>query len=582
MYLRYLKASFLIACLSLSACSSAQNLAPVIQVNQVGFYPDSPKMAVFVGTGATDFVVREISSNKIVAKGKLSGERTSQHSGKKSKMADFSTLKKPGRFRVEVGDIKSPEFEIKKAVLRSVATASLKGYYFQRASVALPEKYAGKWTRMGGHWDDEIQIHASAVSSQRPEGFVISSPKGWYDAGDYNKYVVNSGITMGTLMSVYEEFPAYFKTLNTHIPESQNAIPDLLDEVLWNLRWMLSMQDPFDGGVYHKLTNPNFDGIVMPQACKQPRYVVQKNTIAALDFTAVMAQAARVFKKFNKELPGLADSCNTAALKSWDWAVKNPEVLYNQTELNKKFDPDINTGAYGDKNAADEWVWARTELFALTGKPEYLENVQSELSKPFSLPSWNQMRALGQYTIYRFSQNNKSHEKLSAEIQKSVVDYADGLLMGLDQQPYHTVMGKTARDYSWGSSSVAANQGIALLYAFRMTNNKAYLNAAIGNLDYLLGRNATGYSFLTGSGTKQVMHPHHRLSMADEVLEPIPGLLSGGPNPNQQDKCKTYRNNFADESFTDDDCSYASNEIAINWNAPMVFLSAALDAIMSH
>lgn len=141
-------------------------------------------------------------------------------------------------------------------------------------------------------------------------------------------------------------------------------------------------------------------------------------------------------------------------------------------------------------------------------------------------------------------------------------------------------MGKSTQDYAWGSSSVAANQGIALLYAHRLSKDQKYLHAALGNLDYLLGRNATGYCFLTGFGSKRVMHPHHRLSIADGIVAPIPGLLSGGPNPGQQDKCAGYPNKFADESFTDNDCSYASNEIAINWNAPMVYLAAALEATM--
>ena len=128
---------------------------------------------------------------------------------------------------------------------------------------------------------------------------------------------------------------------------------------------------------------------------------------------------------------------------------------------------------------------------------------------------------------------------------------------------------------------MAANQGIALLYAYKISKNKKFLEAAIGNMDYLLGRNATGYSFLTGFGSKQVMHPHHRPSVADNVVAPIPGLLSGGPNPGQQDNCNTYNSFFADESFTDDDCSYASNEIAINWTAPFVYLSTAIEALMA-
>ena len=134
----------------------------------------------------------------------------------------------------------------------------MKGFYFQRVSTPLESKYAGPWARPAGHPDDKVEVHPSATSTQLPAGTIISSPGGWYDAGDYNKYVVNSGITMGTLLSAYEDFPAYFDTLNTNIPESGNRLPDILDEVLVNLRWMLTMQDPGDGGVYHKCTNASF------------------------------------------------------------------------------------------------------------------------------------------------------------------------------------------------------------------------------------------------------------------------------------------------------------------------------------
>jgi len=129
-------------------------------------------------------------------------------------------------------------------------------------------------------------VHPSAASTKRPAGTIISSPKGWYDAGDYNKYIVNSGFTLGLILQSYQLHQDRFNALNLQIPESDNKIPDILDEMMYNLEWMLTMQDPTDGGVYHKLTTPNFEGFVMPEDCKQQRYVVQKTTTAALDFAA--------------------------------------------------------------------------------------------------------------------------------------------------------------------------------------------------------------------------------------------------------------------------------------------------------
>ena len=129
-------------------------------------------------------------------------------------------------------------------------------------------------------------VHPSAATTKRPAGTIISSPKGWYDAGDYNKYIVNSGFTLGLILQSYQLHLDRFNSLNLQIPESDNKIPDILDEMMYNLEWMLTMQDPTDGGVYHKLTTPNFEGFVMPEDCKQQRYVVQKTTTATLDFAA--------------------------------------------------------------------------------------------------------------------------------------------------------------------------------------------------------------------------------------------------------------------------------------------------------
>lgn len=576
----YLAASLVAFGLSFSpAC--AQEHSDAIRLNQVGFYPAAPKIAVVAADAGDAFEVKDAKSGKTVLRGKLGSTRTSQHSGRHTRLADFSTLNKPGSYIIEIPGLgKSAPFHIDGRVHRGVAAAALKGFYYQRASIGLPEKYAGKWARPAGHPDDKALVHASVVSEGRPENTVISSPRGWYDAGDYNKYIVNSGITMGTLLSLYEDYPLYFEDFNINIPESNNGVPDLLDEIAWNLRWMLTMQDPADGGVYHKLTNPRFDGMIMPDAAKNPRYVVQKGTAATLDFVAVMAQASRVFKSFDKKFPGLADSCITAAVKGWQWAGKHPAVLYNQDAMNKEFDPDVATGAYGDRSVKDEWIWAACEMYATTGKPGYIKEIDLELQQPMALPTWSQVKTLGYYTLLRFAEKLKLPAGQSDALRKNVLDYSTRLLTDLEKQPYNTVMGKVAQDYAWGSSSVAANQGIALLYAHRLSKDQKYLHAALGNLDYLLGRNATGYCFLTGFGSKRVMHPHHRLSIADGVADPIPGLLSGGPNPGQQDKCAGYPNKFADESFTDNDCSYASNEIAINWNAPMVYLAAALEATM--
>jgi endoglucanase len=307
--------------------------------------------------------------------------------------------------------------------------------------------------------------------------------------------------------------------------------------------------------------------------------VVQKSTAATLDFAAVMAQASRVLGKFDRQLPGLADSCLRAATRAWTWAQAHPAVLYEQDKLNKQFQPAISTGTYGDGNMADELSWAAAELYATTKQDAYYKAGKFSTETQLPLPSWGQVRTLASYTLARLGNDLTPLARRDApKLKKQLLALADNLAAGAPARAYQTVMGKSAADYNWGSNANAANQGIALVQAYRLSGDRQYLLAALTNLDYLLGHNATGYCYVTGCGAHSPQHPHHRLSEADGVLAPIPGLLVGGPNPGRQDGCH-YPSTLPDMAYDDEVCSYASNEIAINWNAPLVYLAAALEAL---
>ena len=573
--------AFLLICTKLYAQSLPDSGQFKIRLNQIGFYPSAPKIAIVLTDKESSFRL-QTAGKHTVFKGKLKKSIMPDFAGNYTFIADFSNYQKPGNYILNVPAIgNSYPFTISGSVHKNVADASIKAFYFIRASIPLEEKFAGKWKRAEGHPDNKVLIHSSATSAERPEGAVISSPRGWYDAGDYNKYIVNSGISTYTLLSLYEDFPAYMKTVKLNIPESGNGIPDLLNETLWNLRWMLTMQDPNDGGVYHKLTNAAFDRMIMPDSATTTRYVVQKSTAATLDFTAVMAQASRLFKQFPKELPGLADSCLNASVKAWDWAQKNPGMLYNQNVMNQEFSPPITTGDYGDRNVSDEFIWAASELFVTTQDDKYVKKVNIIPDDNMPLPAWNQVRLLGYYSIIRNSDHlNSTGFKGIPELKKRLLTFADNMIKGIDSTAYQTVIQKKSSNFIWGSNAVAANEGMALIQAYQLSHDKKYLKYALDNLDYILGRNGSGYCYVTGYGSRPTIHPHHRPSVADGIVDPIPGLMAGGSNPGMQDHIKAP-STVPDEAYIDNDKAYAVNEIAINWNAPLAYLANAIEALQN-
>lgn len=272
----------------------------------------------------------------------------------------------------------------------------------------------------------------------------------------------------------------------------------------------------------------------------------------------------------------MADSCLKASLFAYKWALKNPDISYDQNELNKRFSPKITTGAYPDKYFNDEFVWAASELYSTTGKAEYLAKVIALDDLKFTLPTWSNVKLLGYYTLMEMKSTNSKIDTIKA----LVVKFANDLIYRANENPFQTVMGKSATNFNWGSNANTANQGILLLKAYQLTNNQTYLNYALANLDYILGRNGTGYSYLTGYGSKSPMHPHHRPSIADGIIDPILGLLVGGPNPGRQDSIK-LQSVAPDEAYIDNEDSFATNEIAINWNAPLAYLINGLEALQN-
>ena len=574
------------ACILLMGCKhSAPNQ---VRVNQVGFAPDQEKTAtidVCCAKAEPCEVTILDAEGKAVWSGKASETMLNPVSGKPRQIVDFSELTQAGEYTLKACSkepIADARFVIAEHPYRELTRKALRAFYYQRASMDIVEPYAEGYERKAGHPDDKVLVHASAATAERPEGTVISSPGGWYDAGDYNKYIVNSGYTMGVWLMAYEMNPEYFGALNLNIPESAQPVPDMLAEAMYNIRWMLTMQD-LDGGVYHKLTEANFEGFIRPDECQKTRYVVMKTTAAALDFAATMALAARVYAPFDQDFCAQAKE---AAIRAYTWAQEHPEVYYDQPKMNEEYKPEITTGAYDDFDVHDEFYWAAIELAILTGEKAYKAaatehaKVIAEANGQYTPSVWGNVAELGYLDWLMHSEDeakNKINMEALFEYLQPFLDEAESI--SVHRSPY----GNRESDFFWGCNSEGCCwRGVECLYAYRLTGDDKYRKAAEQCLNYILGQNATGYCYVTGFGTKPTSHPHHRLSFS-HPKGTHPGFLAGGPNPMRQDAetdgVQYPKDVPADESYLDYQPSYASNEVTINWNVTLFALTAGLDAL---
>lgn len=544
-------------------------VAQDIFVNQSGYLPGQQKLAYF-SQAVDSFYVLDSTNNDIVFRGKPSLLASNDPStGLTTYAGDFSLLDHEGTYRIATGTADtSYAFHIAQDAFSDVFRKSVKGFYFQRCGTPLLSQYAGAYARSTCHTNDGV-FHSTTGES---------GPKvtigGWHDAGDYGKYVVNAGISVGTLLMAYEQFPSKFGTDNLSIPESGNSIPDLLDEVRYELEWLLEMQDSADGGVCFKVTAANFAGFIMPASDGSTRYIYQKSTTATGDLGAVMAMAARIYSAFDTSF---ASRCLTAATKAWKYLLDNPMIVPAGGFHNPS---GTYTGEYGDGNDTDERLWAATELFITTGGDSYLNYFKDNYSLRGVIPGamgWPNVQTLAQLD-YAAAKRIGMDFAAKAKILSSLKNYCNTLVATASADGFHVTLNPS--DYYWGSNSVALNNAVLLIMANKLSPTQSYYNTALDQLNYVLGCNMHDMTFVTGVGSKSPMHIHHRPSAADGIAAPIPGLISGGPDRGLDDSI--LQSHFTSstppaECYVDDQGSYASNEICLNWNAPLVFVAGYLN-----
>ncbi|MBB1455727.1 glycoside hydrolase family 9 protein [Pseudoalteromonas sp. SG43-5] len=564
----------LIAMFFLSACSavvkddfsklSTESSNQKIAVNQLGYLVNSEKIAIVPNVIATTYDLVDVNSNKVILRGRLSHPKMWGNSGNDTfKHAEFTDIVTSGKYLLRIKGVSdSAVFPINNHVYDSVHTAALKYFYLNRSSIEIEKKYAGIYARPLGHKDDSVLYHLSSEPGDDFKAKKVQSQKGWYDAGDYGKYVVNSGIATYTLLAAFEHYPEMYQKQILNIPESSDNVPDIINEALWNLEWLITMQSK-DGGVYHKLTTLEWPGYEMPHEDKRTRYLIGKTTAASLNFAATLSAASRVIAPY---YPNKSKQYLGAAIKAWKYSLENRTQYYEQPA-------DVKSGEYGDSQLKDEFAWAAAELF-LTTKDKGFYNVYKEINIDYSAPSWRNVSYLSLSSLLFKAKELLSKQEYE-DLKIKQKNLADMYLKQHISSSYSVAMEKS--DFVWGSNSAALNKAIVLLQAAQLNNNSQYLKAAQGLVDYILGRNPTGYSFVTGFGDKTPQHPHHRIAQSDGITAPVPGMLVGGPQAGQQDECN-YDSNEPAKSYSDSWCSYSTNEVAINWNAPLVYTLGSLIA----
>lgn len=598
---------FLLPLTALAAPTIAEPPASPIRVDQIGYEITGPKVAVIAGQGSAPLPWRLIdAAGRTVAQGTTLPFGPEPASGETVQRIDFGGYRQPGTgYRLTVNGLRSQPFAIMARPFRQLATDAMGFFYQQRSGVPILARYVQRpdLARAAGH-RNEIATCFAGTDQQgvRWPGcdYRLNVTGGWYDAGDQGKYVVNGGLSAWTLLDIHERLaalgdPDAFADGRLPIPENANGRDDLLDEARVEVEFLLAMQVPdgrrltlpmragrgpagdfrtIDAGglVHSKVADEAWTALpTAPADDRMRRFLYPPTTAATLNMVAVAAQAARVWRTID---PAFAARALAAARRGWLAAERNP-ALYASSDF-------AGSGGYGDMQLDDERFWAAAELYATTGDPAFATAITGSpfLDRGGIGISWGDTALAGLLTLATVP--NRLPPATVAAIRHRVETLADQVLAERQRSGYRLPMAGVR--YEWGSNSTMLNRAILLGVAWQIGRKPAWRDAVVDVADYLLGRNALDQSFVSGFGTRAMQRPHHRFwaKAADPRFPgPPPGVLSGGPNSTAMtdEVSKTMRGRCIGQTcWIDDHRAFTMNEVAINWNAPLVWVAAFLDA----
>jgi endoglucanase len=499
-------------------------------------------------------VVR-VTDGSTAFQGKATGPVLDPDTQEQLYTADFSKLKRPGEYQLDVPSVgRSAPFHIAADVYREPFHTVMLGFYLWRCGTAVSATHHGEtFAHAACHTNDAWLDYVGGGHTNK------DGTKGWHDAGDYNKYTVNAGVTVGTLFRAWEDFGPQLRKVRLDLPESGGKLPDFLAELKWELDWLLTMQAP-DGSVYHKLTTRSFGGFILPELETTNRYFTPWGSEATADFVGMTAQAARIFRPYD---PAFADRCLQAAQLSYQFLKAHPE--YHQADQTG-----FSTGAYEinqpnhrQNGVPQNRLWAAAELWETTGSPDVLLDLETRVKavngQVDSDFDWDETKNLG-FITYLFSKRPGRDSALVKLVHGNLLSVADDIVQTASRDGYDRPLGSR---YYWGCNGGVARQTLLLMAANRLSPGKGgYRATCLDALNHLFGRNCYGRSFVTGIGFRPPLHPHDRRSGGGNVVNPWPGYLVGGPHPKAGD-------------WHDEQGDYRTNEIAINWNAALVYALAA-------
>lgn len=621
--------SFVFFLTIIGSIHSQSNARRFIRLDQFGYFCTSAKKAIIINpingydggdsftpdTGTDGYELRKYGTNETVFSGTLAAwnnENTHSQSGDKGWYFDFSEFTEPGIYYIyDVANaVSSYPFEISESCYDLLQYHASRFYFYQRCNFAKNTPYAeSPWTDAAAFERSNQDHFSRSRYGKNDPSTARDISGGWFDAGDYNKYVTFAIQPICVLLDAYQRYPdAFSDALN--IPESGNGIADILDEVKYEIDWLERMQDATGtDGLLLKVGVDTYDNTGSPpNTDANPRYYVPECTSSTLGGAAMMAIAYTVFK----DIPAwstYASNLKTRAASAWTRAVSTTN---NFTTFESDCDDqDIKSGD-ADQSAETQMqtavvaaIYLYEAFYGSSDAAQYKTFVENNYLNinPMANYWWGPYdvhveNALLHYTtlpgIDQTVANNIRDRKTNSSTGMGIDEYNNQTDLYLSYMPDD--------QYHWGSSQVKATLGINMLnyiyYNLDTPNNDDYYKTAESYLHWFHGQNAQGVVLISNmysSGGDSCINEVYHSWFADgtdfdntktSAYGPAPGFIPGGPNKNYevsqinppygQPPQKSYKDWNTAWNGSYQESSYEVTEVSIYVQACYLSLLAAI------
>ncbi|MDR0476258.1 MAG: glycoside hydrolase family 9 protein [Treponema sp.] len=567
---------------------------PIIKVNQAGYRTNDEKYALvsyFPGklsgpadmTTSTQFEVKN-KDGSVIKTGDLTLVSINDAtSGESVFKADFSDITDSGDYYISIASPavnNSFKFAIRPDVYDGLWVDTIRYFFYQRQGLDLAAEYAGPFARKNMHPNDTKVRKWSERNNSNAPRYDVS--QGWYDAGDFGKYLLPASTTVSDLLLAYEAFPDLFRDDQLNIPESGNGSPDFLDEIKWELDMILKFEDGSTGGFWHVA---NYSGNTIYIVDTRQNNDTSGNIIstsATAGAAGILAHAYIVYKDIPKHA-AFADTCLAASKRAWAYLEGLPAGTNNWVDgAGRNYREDIKT-----VNIMK--FWAACALYRATGDAVYNTYVTANYDKDSDFALSNKPRfnpsqvlhngAFGAACIHYAKSSHASKNATVAEYFKGkYAGFKSGILGYYNQKNWPTMLVDWA--YWWGSNEPLC-RAPAELYLFDQVfglsaeEQQKSITLIHDSVHYLLGINPLGFSFISGYGGHCVKNIfsgiytyNYDKSNGFAKYSIPPGYMAGGSSMYDL----AFSSNWGSKNYVDSDREWTTNENAIYWNAALVLL----------